>query len=206
MRWLAGILAMLAASLILGAVIPENRGWRPTADGVVIWIDSTAIHTEIIMPVRSQHHDWRRSLAFPGGLAPESHVSFSWGEGNFFLQTPGWADLRLDNALRALFASGSSLIHVYHLRAPAGRPIRLSKDEFRLLVEHLDRQFASGAAIAGYGPTDVFFPAHGRYSIINTCNQWTRDALAAAGVSVGRWTPLPVSLMWRFSEQEQDYG
>lgn len=35
-------------------------------------------------------------------------------------------------------------------------------------------------------------------------NHWWQPT--AAGVSVGRWTPLPVSLMWRFDEQEQDNG
>ena len=47
----------------------------------------------------------------------------------------------------------------------------------------------------GYGAQDVFYSARGRYSAGNTCNQWTSDTLAAAGVRTGWWTPFAGGVM-----------
>jgi Protein of unknown function (DUF2459) len=46
---------------------------------------------------------------------------------------------------------------------------------------------------------DVFYTAQGRYSALNTCNSWTRDRLAEAGVRVGRWTPFAGGVMRWFA-------
>ncbi|MEJ8631383.1 DUF2459 domain-containing protein [Sphingomonas sp. I4] len=35
----------------------------------------------------------------------------------------------------------------------------------------------------------------GRYSAAHTCNNWTGNALAAAGVRMGWWTPFPWTVM-----------
>ena len=47
----------------------------------------------------------------------------------------------------------------------------------------------------GYGPQDVFYDAPGTYTVANTCNQWTSDTLAAAGVRTGWWTPFAGGVM-----------
>ena len=47
----------------------------------------------------------------------------------------------------------------------------------------------------GYGPQDVFYDAPGRYTATNTCNQWTSDMLAAAGIRTGWWTPFAGGVM-----------
>lgn len=47
----------------------------------------------------------------------------------------------------------------------------------------------------GYGPSDDFYEANGRCSFLRTCNCWAGEALAAAGVKMGRWTPLPQSVL-----------
>ena len=47
----------------------------------------------------------------------------------------------------------------------------------------------------GYGPQDVFYDAPGTYTLRNTCNQWTSNMLAAAGVRTGWWTPFAGGVM-----------
>ena len=47
----------------------------------------------------------------------------------------------------------------------------------------------------GYASYDTFYEARGRYTMANTCNQWTSDTLAAAGVRTGRWTPFAGGVM-----------
>jgi hypothetical protein len=50
----------------------------------------------------------------------------------------------------------------------------------------------------GYGPADVFYEARGPYNVFFTCNEWTGAALRAAGIRMGRWTPLSQSVTARF--------
>jgi hypothetical protein len=47
----------------------------------------------------------------------------------------------------------------------------------------------------GYDDYDIFYAAPGRYHLGNTCNQWTSDTLAAAGVRTGWWTPFAGGVM-----------
>lgn len=46
----------------------------------------------------------------------------------------------------------------------------------------------------GFGPTDRFFAAHGRFDILRTCNTWISDMLRAAGLRFGAWTPTPYAV------------
>jgi uncharacterized protein (TIGR02117 family) len=200
---LAALVALLLAALLLGALIPRNPGWRPAVEGVTIGIDASAVHAELILPVSAAGHDWRAVL--PAGTVPPgtSHLAFSCGERAFFLATPSWADVDVGLALRALFASNESLVHLYRLDRFWGRPLTLSPAQYHRLVAHLQREIAPGAPIPGYGAGDLFLPGAGRYSALRTCNDWVADALAQAGVRVGVWTPLPQGFIWRFEEARE---
>lgn len=200
----AALFALLLAALLLGALIPRNPGWREATQGVTIGVDATAVHAELILPVAAAGHDWR--AVFPPDTVPPgtTHLAFSWGERAFFLATPTWADLDLRLAMRALFASGESLVHLYRLDGPWGRPLTLTPAEYRRLAAHLQREIAPGAPIPGYGQGDLFLPGTSRYSWARTCNDWVADALAAAGVRVGVWTPLPQGFIWRFEQRGGD--
>jgi hypothetical protein len=46
-----------------------------------------------------------------------------------------------------------------------------------------------------FDPEAGYFDSLGRYTIFNTCNTWVGNRLAAAGVKVGRWTPLAGGVM-----------
>ena len=41
----------------------------------------------------------------------------------------------------------------------------------------------------------MFYDAPGEYTASNTCNQWTSNMLAAAGVRTGWWTPFAGGVM-----------
>lgn len=200
------LLAALPIALLLGALLPRNAGWHEAQSGVTIFVDSSDVHTELILPVAAAGHDWRRVLPPEALRDGTTHLGFSWGERDFFLATPEWGDLRAGTALRALFASKDSLVHVYRLPAPSGRPLRLATAEYLRLASWLEREIAPGPPIAGYGADDIFLPGTSRYSWARTCNNWAADALAAAGVKVGRWTPLPQGLMWRFPAEDGESG
>jgi uncharacterized protein (TIGR02117 family) len=176
-------------------------GWTEVPDGIPIGIAATDVHTELILPVEAAGHDWRTAL--PAGAVPPgiTHLSFSWGDAAFFQATPTWAEFNLSSGLNALFASRGSLVHIYRLAGPHGRPIRLSREAYLRLAQAIRAEIAPGAVIAGYGPEDIFLPGTSRYSALRTCNDWAADMLAVAGVRVGLWTPLPQTLIWRFEDK-----
>lgn len=196
-------LGYLAAGTIAG-MLPANPAWHPPARGITIWVETNGIHTGLVLPKRAAGIDWRpmlpaRDLADPR-YAGHDHAAFGWGERAFYVETPTWADVRPAIVIAAALGSSRTLLHVDHLPRPAAaadsRPLVLRPREYRRLVAFLMATRArSGAPVRGYGGRDVFYPAHGRYSAIHTCNAWTGDALRFAGVRIGRWTPFPWSVM-----------
>jgi uncharacterized protein (TIGR02117 family) len=204
---MAGALSgLVLLALVGGAVVPRNADWREAPEGTTIGIDATAVHAELILPVSAAGHDWRSVLP-PGSVPPGvTHLAFSWGDAAFFQGTPDWGRFNARLAIAALFDSRGSLVHLYRLERPAGRPIRLSPTQYRRLAAFLEAEIAAGPALPGYGPEDIFLAGRNRYSWSRTCNNWTADALAAAGVRVGLWTPFAQGLMWRFKQEPTREG
>lgn len=208
LAWLAGAIAALVALVLLsawiGSAIPRNPGWIQPVEGIEIMVGTNGVHTELVMPLVTGVKDWRRD--FPRGdiAAPDrpyTHVAVSWGEREVFLNTPTWADLRPGTALRALWG-GHALLHVAHYARPApgpdNRPLRLTGAQYARLVRRIEAALPAShqrRRYPGYADHDVFYAALGRYDWRRTCNQWTSDTLAAAGVKTGWWTPLAGGVM-----------
>lgn len=197
-----------ALAAVAGSAIPANPGWRPPAQGVTIYVADNGIHTGIILPAVHPLHDWR-PLVKPSHLPDPRYagdwLEFGWGDRDFYLNTPTWADFSLATALEAAVGAGEgALVHVDHWRQPFPganvRRLTISAAQYRRLVERILGSFAldehgRAVPIRGYGPSDVFYPAHGRYSAIKTCNSWVGWTLAEAGVAVGAWTPFSAMVM-----------
>lgn len=194
------VLGYLAAALVGGA-IPTNADWRPSEHGVTIWVESNGIHTGLVMPKVAAGVDWH-ALAPAADLRDPRYgrwafIAIGWGEKDFYLGTPTWREFRPATAVRAVLGSADTLMHVEHVPGPASgaRPIELTPDQYRRLAREVAKSFRRGGRRhAGYGPSDVFYDAKGRYDAIHTCNNWTGHMLSEAGVRIGWWTPLPVTV------------
>jgi uncharacterized protein (TIGR02117 family) len=208
---LLAVPSLYFTAALLGGLIPANAGWSEPKRGITIFVRTNGVHTWLMVPNVAAGVDWRP-------LAPASHIedpryagthiAIGFGNRDFYLNTPTWGDLSPRIALAAAFGRGPSLVHVEHERDPARneyqRPIVLSQDEYRRLAAHILASFAIGASGRsvpligrGYGPADVFYEGRGRYDAYRTCNEWTGEALRAAGVRTGIWTPLSQSIMLR---------
>lgn len=214
-RIVLGILAVpaayIAAAVLLG-LVPANVAWRPPARGITIYVRTNGVHTWIMMPQRNRYMDWRpyapaRDLRDPR-WGNANYVAIGYGNREFYLNTPTWADLSARTAALAMFGRGPSLLHVEHVHDPEPdqwqRPIKLTPGQYRRLVAFIAPRFrrdAAGHTIPvrgrGYADDDAFYEANGGYSFVLTCNEWTGRALRAAGVRTGLWTPLSQSVMWR---------
>ncbi len=197
-------MVLVAVAGWIGSSIPRNSGWSEPASGVEIMVETNGVHTALILPLVTPDKDWRSD--FPAGDVarpdlPYTHVSVSWGEREVFLNTPTWWDLRPSTVLRIIGFGGDGLLHIAHYVRPApstdARPITLTQGQYRRLVAQIERSLPTGPRIRypGYGSQDVFYEAPGRYTAANTCNQWTSNTLAHAGVRTGWWTPFAGGVM-----------
>ena len=189
----------------LAGLIPVNNDFEPTTDGVEIMVTSTAIHADLVLPIRNETVDWSRRLRpsnFAGDVSGATHVAFGWGNKEFYVDTPTWADLKAGTVFRALFWPSATCMHVEmiddHAIPAEARKTRISHEQYRRLVEHVLGSFRrdeDGGFLliegGAYGANDAFLHAHGSYHAFDTCNCWVGRGLKAAGVRTGWFTPLP---------------
>lgn len=213
-RVLGSILAIVilyGLAGITGSLLPANSRATAPEDGVLIHVRTNGIHTGLVLPVVNEVFDWRelvRAGDLPDPRYATEHLWFGWGDRVFYMETPTWGDLTPGVALTALFGSDAALLHVDHVPPPVAgdrvRPIRVSRSQYRAIVEAIRADFTLDAAgrsqpVSGYGGSDVFYEAQGRYSAFDTCNEWTGALLRDAGVRIGQWTPFSFGVMWWFS-------
>lgn len=210
----AGAVLYFAAALVLG-LIPLNQAYRPAEMGIDLFIRTNGVHADLIVPVSAAGIDWTTTLrlgAIRSAKAPDEYLAIGWGDRGFYLETPRWSDLRFTTALSALTGLDATVLHVEVLDAEPvvgarGRHFRVTPENYRRLADFVAASFAvdgRGSTIivpqAHYGDRDAFFEARGRYSLFVTCNEWTRRALAEAGVRVPVWAPFDRALLFQLPE------
>lgn len=187
-------------------------------DGVVVFIHSKAMHSDLILPVVHGSTDWRVKLpsAFANATATtETHVSFGWGDREFSLTTQKWRDVTFGSASLALLWPTEAAMHVQPLHGFDVPPVvsqslmrvRIADQQYDRLVKAISDSFegATAAAVPIEFPSEGrdtgeaaghFYAATGRFSLPHNCHTWTGDTMRAAGIPVGRYTPLPQSVLW----------
>lgn len=165
---------------------------------------SNGWHTDFVLPVRNADVDWSRHFPPPDFVGPVGgydHIGIGWGNLDFYHATPTWAEFKVSTALRALLGSGPSALHVQYRPGPGfkedcGRLV-LDDVHYRALADYIDGSLLNSAAgeaavlaSPGYGATDAFYLALGRFSLFKSCNVWVGEGLKAAGLPTGIWTPF----------------
>ena len=204
LAWVALALGLFVLAGWIGSSIPRNADWSQPDQGITVMVETNGVHTAIVMPLVTEQKDWRADFPasdIEAAYAPYTHVSVSWGQREVFLETETWADLKPSTAWHAVTGS-AALIHVAHYVRPAPaediRELVLRPAEYARLVAAIETQVVEPdkrVAYPGYHSQDVFYDTSGRYHLGNTCNQWTGDMLAAAGVKAGYWTPFAGGVM-----------
>lgn len=212
-----GLVAFVLLYLSFAALLtwlPSNMFHEQAKEGVTIYLKSNGVHTDLVLPVRNEQHDWRTVLDsndYKKQGKPFTYVAIGWGDKGFYLNTPTWADLTYTTAFKAMFGLSGSAMHVSYRTdsLQCGEHVRkviLSKEQYQQLIDYILASFQAeengklAPLICNHysGLNDNFYEANGRYSLFTTCNVWTNNALKTIGVKTAMWAPFEKCVLYHF--------
>jgi uncharacterized protein (TIGR02117 family) len=206
-KWFLYVLAVpvlfMVISLILSA-ITINKKDKMVDSNSSIFLHTSGIHLDVIIPAKDVNSFLMNGLE---KVESNDYVSFGWGDENFYINTPTWADLTVSNACTALFLKSSSLMHITrhsNIRSD-WIEIKVNDEELKSLNNYISKAFAkdeSGEVVIlenmGYSSIDDFYKANGSYSCFNTCNTWINKGFKDTGLKACYWTPFDFGLMNKY--------
>lgn len=182
---------------------------------VAIYVKTNPVHTDLILPVKTDTKDWSQSILYKytrTGDTAFNYISFGWGDKGFYLKTPTWADLTASTAFKAAFWLSTSAVHTNYLsKVKEGKNcfrVEISVEQYERLIKFIESSMQitqSGTPIAitaakPYGDHDTFYEATGKYSLFHTCNTWANDALKACGQKACWWTPFSNGIKYQYQK------
>lgn len=169
-------------------------------------------------PLTIVNHGWHTGLIVPAAaleaLLPDLAARFDrpvyyeigWGDQGFYQAD----EIGTSLALRALFWSGGTVVHVVALTGTPGAYFPhsetvqtcLTDQGLRSLLAFLAHSFVRDPTrqllplSRGIYGDSQFYEGSGRYSALNTCNTWTAQALRSAGLDISpAWKLTASSVM-----------
>lgn len=200
LRLLALTLALPVLYLLASVILPLIPGPGADLSGPTprqIGLLQGPIHTDILFPLTPETRA-RFAFAEAAGV-PLSHPNarwlvFGWGSAAFYTTAGTYADITASAVLTA--ATGDDAVIRLDALGPLPplpnlRFLDLSEPQFQALITQTTSALASETRLdhPGLTGTDAFFPAHGHFSALRTCNVWLGETLRAAGIRFGLWTP-----------------
>jgi len=202
----AGVLALTGCLGPVADLYPP-----PAAEAArLVWIVDHGWHTSLVVRTADLVGEaWPERRDFPEAR----FLEVAWGDRDFYVAPRGTSGL----AVRAAVVSRGSVLHVVGFGEPVSAyfpaqeivEVALSPRGFAALVRFIDATHARDGARRAprlarglYGDSG-FYPAGGRYSLLNTCNTWIAAALRAAGAPI---TPLWASTAGGVLRQVRSFG
>ena len=191
---------------ILLSVLSTNPDSRDCSKREEFFVVSNGIHLDLIFHVTEIKKEWLEKLRIPSSA---EYVSFGWGDEAFYLNTPAWSDLELGIAIKALFMSSPSALHVDHYSSGYERWHRASvcQNQFETLKDYVFNTFEMNSGnkvilidFPGYTNTDKFYRAKGSFTLINTCNNWVNTGFKEAGIKTSIWSPFEFGVMYHLKK------
>ena len=199
-------------AVVLLPMIPVNKEKQKPNDQITVYILTNGVHTDIVVPVKSEAIDWSTFIPFTDTKSKKEfkYIAFGWGDKGFYLDTPTWADLKFSTAFKAAFWLSESAMHcTFYDQMSVGKDckrIMITKDQYSRLINFIKDKFdrdSQGKVIliptdAVYGRNDAFYDAKGRYSFLDTCNTWTNEGLKKSGQKAALWTPTDFGIFQHY--------
>ncbi|HEY9185046.1 MAG TPA: TIGR02117 family protein [Salegentibacter sp.] len=204
------ILYLLVA--IAGALIPVNSDFRETEKGIEIYLRTSEVHTDIVLPLKNDLKNWEDDISLQhslSGVPGAKYISFGWGDLEFYREVPLWEDLSLKTAFRALFLKSPAALHLEFLEEPPSEEktirLKVNREQYLKLTAFLEDSFEFDAEgnvqpiqDLHYTRRDAFYKAKGSLSLFKTCNTWANNALKKSGLKACLWTPLSEGILYTY--------
>ena len=178
------VLSLMTYLLIvtLLSFVSVNEDFAENQKEIPIYILTNGVHTDVVLPLKSEHYDWTNQLKPEHTKAKDStyqYAALGWGDKGFYLETPTWADLKTSTALKAASGLSSTAMHVTFYKdlkeSNSCKKLQISSDNYKKLILFINESFQtkSGEFLkieteAVYGKHDVFYEANGSYSLFYT--------------------------------------
>lgn len=208
------VLLYLLSALVLSLISVNKK--TITSNNVAIYLLTNGDHTDVVVPVKNPLKDWSTEIKYENTISNDTtakYVAIGWGNKDFYLNTPTWAQFKLSLGIKSIFGLGPSAIHTDFCKTLKQgdncKKIMLSNDQYIKLVGYIDASFkkdVNGHVInikthANFDNTDAFYDANGTYSLFYTCNTWTNNALKACGQKACLWTPFDKGIFYQYSDR-----
>jgi len=180
---------------------------------VAIYIMTNGVHTDIVMPAVSDQINWTKEISYKNTLEADSsygYLAMGWGDKKFYIETPGFADLKLSTAVRAISGLSTSAMHAtYYQNIKEDndcKKIMISTEQYKKLIAYMLNSFEKDSighlipvkTSVHYDIGDAFYEAKGSYSIFKTCNTWANAALKACGQKSCLWTIFDTGIFIKY--------
>lgn len=221
-KLLLGLLVFIVLYVLIEVVFSRIAVAEETVDAQVrdidLYIYSNGVHTDIVLPIRSDVIDWSLQISPMDTQAQRQDmefISFGWGDKGFYLETPEWRDLKPSVAFKAAFYLGSSAMHTtfYKQMIPGDRcvKVKITSVQYRDLIAYIQNSFQRDPAgdillidAVTYGKDDSFYEAKRTYGLFYTCNTWANNALKAAGLRACLWTASDRGILYQYRNYNRD--
>ncbi len=156
-----------------------------------LYVIASGWHTEIGVPANAL----TGALASLRNASPHArYFIFGWGQRDYYMAPhPGLGDLfeaampgpsvvlviPLDESPTTFFIAGSSVFTIHVSQEGLDRLSQFVWDYIEKDPQHLPRRLDDGPY-----PGSAFYASNGTYSLSNTCNRWTAEALRVSGLPV----------------------
>lgn len=211
--FLSPFLILLTAVLIYTALVGLGYIFSRGSDSankkeVTIYIATGQIHSDFIFPIRNSVYDWSKFINYADfenlRFLPK-YIQLGWGDRGFYLDMQTLDNLTFDVAFKAAMIPTDSLMHVTYFKVLPDRlydikKVYISKKQYKVLIEYIKKGFqykdGSPKLIPNKGYynypefVDNFYEGEGYYHLFHTCNMWTSNGMAKAGIPTSIFTPF----------------
>jgi len=204
-----GIAALISGYLLIAFILsvistsPEKLNCEEDRH---IFISTNGVHLDIIIPKEYLRVEITTALQIEEYV---NFISFGWGDKGFYLETPTWSDLKFSTAVKAMFLTSESAMHItnYQRSYDDWVKIMVCNEQLELMKSYIMDSFArdgTGQIIeiedSGYSSYDTFYEAIGSYSCIHTCNFWVNRGLKKALIETSIWSPFDKGVLYQINK------
>lgn len=191
----------LAAAFLSGTFPVGGRPQATLPGEPATYLCEAPFHTDIAIPLYDPAFNWANELKdeLPSWMPPDTYVLFGWGDSVFFTSVLQPEDMTAGRVLSALAGLNETAVRIVPVDGGSVdefcEPIPVDGDGRAALIEHIRETFERDSegelrTLPTPVPGEILVKARGRYSMFNTCNQWTAAALGKAGLPRALFAPF----------------